>query len=135
MEKILIRLNDNTNGILNFDLKKILDTIKLACKNYSWYIYFIDFEHILKNIDRLVPLVESINEDKEETFISWENLYLIAESIKQIIDMDLEGKKMTERIFIKAIDSSFWEIETTNKKILECFSSNFKDVQITYLTK
>lgn len=130
METMLIRLNDNNEGILSIDLKEILDTIKPIHELYSWYVYFVDFEQISKNFDQVFPLLKSVNENKGKTPISWEELYLIAESLKQTIDIDFVGEHIGDRIFIRAVDSSFWEIETSNEKLLEYISLKFNDVQI-----
>ena len=113
-----------------FDLKEILKTIESICKDYTWFIYFIEIEGINKNQKRIITLLDELNNDlKERSIISWDNLELISESINQTIDMDLEGVQGDEKIIIKAVDTSYWEIEMTDNRLLEFFNKNYSKIE------
>ncbi len=128
-----IKISDKNDGVLSFDLKEVLSAIYPYGGNCKWYLYFLETEHILENFDIVNPLIEDINEENSKTLITWENLILISNSIKQTIDMDLEGVSNSSYIFIRAVDSSYWEIETLDDKLIETLKNTFIDTEISLL--
>ena len=141
-----IRILDKEKNVISVKLLDILDIIPNGNLFYWSILYLRAIGHLDEG--KSMPFFEEqINKSEKGLYISWEELKSLAKMFYQEIDLILIGNKnqqslcryqseteMCENcdIVIQMIDSSYWEVFSKDKDVIEKLASNFK--QIKFLT-
>jgi hypothetical protein len=142
----LIEIKDKDNGgALNYDLIDILKTLPDEIRNYKWVILELEARTFNNCPFNILELEGKINNSKKGLELTWEELVILARNFYQVIDTTVVGFEFDKEIrafdpkvdltsicdiFIKAIDSSVWEIFTKESIVLDKFNTRFKDIKI-----
>jgi len=138
-----IRILDKNNKVVSVRLSDILEEIHEGNK-YFWSILEIEGIGYFDKGRSYLELVKKIEESERGLFISWNDLSIMSRKFHQIIWATIIGCKnknslhyyendqeMYENcdIVIEMIDSSYWEVFSENKKIIDKLASKFKEVE------
>ncbi len=131
-----IRINDEKNGVVSAELKDYS-----AGNSYYWSILFLEATGDLGE-DRSMPLFEEeIKNNENGLILSWEELKSLANKFYQIIEITIIGckdrsllqrYKNYEEIYercdfiIEMIDSSFWEIRSKDRSLIERLENRYE---------
>lgn len=139
-----IRISDNINNVVNVTLIDILQEIMNEEIHY-WSILFLDAIGDLGDKKSIPEFENQILESEKGIFISWKELCNLAKKFEQIIDITILGCKDLESIrrydieqemyescdiVIEMVDSSYWEIFSKDKSIINRLAAKFKDTQL-----
>ncbi len=121
----------NTNDItFIFDLEHWLDLLNPQSITASWMVSDGEGEGV-ETIGMSYGILESLAQTEER--ISGTVLTAIARKTTQIIWGDFIGflPSDSERpwVILRAIDNSFWEVETEDQKIVDLVRAKFEDVR------
>ncbi|RYF21659.1 MAG: hypothetical protein EOO77_05625 [Oxalobacteraceae bacterium] len=126
-----IRIFDLRNRVLAFDLRDVLRVLAPRSFAAKWTIKAPDtwsFEATGAGGERLEELAEMLAQ------IDGSELAAIADATVQVIWGDFVGALSDDStqpwLIIRAVDSSFFEIETSDESALAAIKSAFKDVRI-----
>lgn len=119
------RIIDSQGFVLDFDLIDILEVIKTDIISSNWLVS---------------PHIECSGEGSEElyriaeggTLIDGFQLVKIASKLVQVIDGEFKGYLHDNQhhwILIRAIDSSFFDVLSTDDKVLEKLTQHFRDIE------
>ena len=121
-------------GVLAFDLRDLLRVIGPRAITAEWTItdpVESGFEATGPGGERLEALAEASAQ------IAGAELIAIAEDTQQVIWGDFAGKlpnvQNQDWVTIRAFDSSFFEVETSDEAVIEKLKSHFRDVRIEAL--
>ena len=124
-----LRIFDLEGGVLALDLRHLMRLLAPGSLQASWMVTSTEegFEAVGKGGARLEELAET------ETKLSGGELLDLAEDTVQVIwgefigiaPSDLDQKWLT----IRAVDSSYWEIITSDDAVLEKVRTAYSDVQ------
>lgn len=127
MKGIAIRDADPNRPFLSFDLTDLLDVVGADAVGSTW---------ILRNVECVgrpsSDAVEALHRasDKSEE-LSGERLVALAREIIQVIDGEFIGRRSAESdpwIVITAVDSSWFDVETTDETLLLKLRARFNEV-------
>ena len=130
-----LRVYDLNNQFLTFDLKDLLRLLEPRSLEAHWVVCAVKdsepghewFEAIGDGGKQLMELAE-VNAQ-----LSGSALAALAENTRQVIWGEFIGSGPLQPdeawVTIRAIDSSFYEIETEDETVLRKISSTFKDVR------
>jgi hypothetical protein len=128
MQKLII--SDNINGFLSFDLRDLLHLISKG-ENYQWVMKEMDFNILSDNENSISNLefstIEKI-ENSSKYIISWNELQNISTLKIQIVNGEIIGSNNQDFISLKAVDSSYWIVESNIQEFLEGVGKKFKSV-------
>jgi hypothetical protein len=122
-----LRLKDLAEGrYLAFDLKEILAVLELDARNSRWLcteLWCIPFG---------APDEQGL-EDRYNTgtYLTGEELTALAAETRQVVDGRFRAFRGTETepwLIVRAVDSSFWEVFSTEQTVLDRLRAQFKDV-------
>lgn len=134
-----LRIFEDKHAIICISLIDILDIIPNE-NDYNWAILFLDATGHLGGEQSLLSLEQQIKKSKDGFYITWDQIHELFPKFDQIIDLDLIGcrdksmlhhydndKEMYEScdIVIRMVDSSYWEIYSHTKSLLEVYKKKF----------
>lgn len=138
-----IRISDKKNRVVIVNLPDVLAEIHDG-DQFHWSILNLYCTGHLGE-GKSIPVFEDLIEKSEKGFIlSWEDLNTLAIKFNQVIDIVLLGclnedlikrydtdEEMYEAcdIVIVMFDSSYWEVFTKDKSLIERWAKKFKDVK------
>ena len=138
-----IRISDGKNGILCVELPDILEEIDNG-ESFFWAIPFSETVFISQVKDFTVNLQDKIEQTKNGIRLTWDELNSFSEDIHQSIDLlviaskdkDLlrsydSDKQMYETcdIVIEMIDSSYWEVFSKDRALIDRLAKKFEDIE------
>lgn len=132
----MIRLKGNDERILSIELFDILKYIS-NINNYKWKILWFDGIS-KKNAINIPELEREINNSPNGLNINSTELIKFSKSLHQIIEIVLIGDKDETKLrrcndeilkdecefFLELVDSSYWEISSSNLSFLENIEKN-----------
>ena len=134
MENKII-LNGNDESFLSISLSDILSKIDKG-EEFEWKLLFL--EATTETDLDILNLEKKINESDSGYLISWSDLVKLSNQIYQIIEILLIGSKNSKNLkryisedemrvhcdfCIELIDSSYWEVGSKNKNLLNNLKS------------
>ncbi len=128
-----IRIYDLKRGALALDLKDLLRLLAPQSLEAEWIVSTVKsskaghefFDATGKGGDRLEELVHT------GSHLSGSELAALAEDTRQVIWGQFEGshKQSETWVTIRAVDSTFYEVETEDDVVLSKIKSAYKDVR------
>jgi len=119
-----IRIKDLHEGkYLSFDLVDVLPLLGERATRSKWLVS--DIWATMKQIDQSMEL--------DRSWFSWEELQSLATGAQQIIDGRFEGYEVDEEkpwVIVLAVDSSYWEIISSDTEVIEAVAARFFQVEI-----
>ena len=115
--------DQTTDGFLAVNLIDILQAIAPVVLTSQWQISHL--ECLGKTAEKLYQIADT------QEFISGELLLQLAEGITQVIDGKFQGHRVNESnpwLIITAVDSSAYDVETVDEKILSQVRQQFQQV-------
>jgi hypothetical protein len=102
-------------------LAEILLTMKDRISGLKWSLQIEDTE--------IGPAASSLNSISPEQRISTRELLNAVSPNVQIIDGTIDGYDMENRLILRlrAVDSTWWDLETEDKEILQIIAKKFPD--------
>lgn len=134
MENKII-LNGNDESFLSISLSDILSKIDKG-EEFEWKLLFL--EATTETDLDILNLEKKINESDSGYLISWFDLVKLSNQIYQIMEILLIGSKNSKNLkryisedemrvhcdfCIELIDSSYWEVDSKNKNLLNNLKS------------
>ena len=129
MPKVIIRdgTRPGEGNCLSFDLAQVLASLGPRARTSSWSCHDLWF---VTCDEQDVPELEQ--ESDASQFLSGEDLLAATERLLQVIDGEFaafDGDESVPWVILRAVDSTFWEVESTEPGVLEAVSASFKDVE------
>jgi hypothetical protein len=126
MKGIAIRDADPNRPFLSFDLTDLLDVVGADAVGSTWSVRGV--ECVGPSAEAVAALHKASDESEE---LSGERLVALAREITQVIDGEFIGRRLTESdpwIVIRAVDSSWFDVETTDEALLLKLRARFNEV-------
>ena len=134
-----VRIYDYTNGVLALDLRDLLGLLGSRSLQATWAVSPVKLycsEHDILEENFMVSEPSNDRLDvlaRNRTFVSGAVLTELANSVWQVIWGEftavLPGQDATW-VTLRAIDSTFYEVTTTDDSILDRINSTYKDVRV-----
>jgi hypothetical protein len=120
-----ITISDKTTtGVLSFDLRDLLQLIGELTTHLQWVV----MDHVECTGPRANDL-EGLGASGGR--VGMRELMIIAMGIEQVIEGEFHGyeaEQSSPTILLRAVDSSSWDIASTNDELLELFRKRFTEV-------
>jgi hypothetical protein len=129
MPKLLIRdgTGPGEGNFLSFDLAQVLAILGPRTARSSWSyrdLWFVTHD------EQDLPELEQESDATQR--LSGQELLAAADRILQVIDGEFaafDRDESTPWVVVRAVDSSFWEVESADPHVLEAVRAGFKDVE------
>src|SRR5262245_43390510 len=121
-----IRIRDLKEGVLAFDLVDLLEVLGLSVRSSTWKC---NVEWCISVEDARPNLEAAYNASKR---LTGTQLLTLAAETRQIIDGSFEAFRPGEDgpwIALEAIDSTYWEVRSSDERELTAFKARFEKVQ------
>jgi hypothetical protein len=143
MKKLGIRISDDVNRVISVDLSDILEEIQNG-DSFFWSILDLDASGHLGEGKSIPVFCKQIIESEKGLFIQWDELTSLAKKFFEIVDITIIGckdKNLLHRykdnqemyetcdIVIELISSSFWQVFSKDKQLIDRLASKFKDIE------
>ena len=129
MARIIIRdgTEPNEGNCLSFDLAEILTALGPRAITSSWAYRDLEF------VSRSEQEGPQLEQDLEATLpLSGKDLLRATDRILQVIDGEFaafDQEKQTPWVIVRAVDSSWWEVESTDESVLAAVGVCFRSVK------
>jgi len=139
----VIEIKDrDQDGASALSLTKLLTVIEPDVSHLSWAIFSLWTTGDLKGGKSILSLERGIQEAPKGLEMSWKDLCSLAADLWQVVDgvfvgcqdkatipdRSVEDPCILCDIVVEMVDSSYWEICSPNKQLMERFSKRFLDV-------
>jgi hypothetical protein len=131
--RIKIRDSLFESNILNFDLKEVLQTISSLTGNLSWTVH--DVSDYGENLEITGPASAAFESTRDlHGSLTNKELVELASKTEQCIWAEFQGRESRTKnecsLIIRAIDSSFWEVESENLEVLLLLEKRFENTEL-----
>lgn len=141
MKKFIVITGANSS-VLSVSLLDVLTQIKDGDK-YNWKLLFLEANGKLKE-GTVLELEDKINNSKSGYPVSFFDLFELAQSFDQVIEVLIIGDIDTQKLrrydsdsnmyekcnfSIELVDSSYWEINTNNEHFIKNINMNLEGVK------
>lgn len=138
-----IRILDSKDRVVSVELPDILEEIWDG-NLLQWSILYLEAIGDLGENRSIADFEEEIFNFKDGLHINWEDLNLLSKKFNQVIDIILIGSKnkhLLRRytddhemyeicdIVIQMIDSSYWEVFSQDKSLIDRLATKFKKIK------
>jgi hypothetical protein len=131
---LTIRIHDldPSTGALKVDLKSVLSALGPAVKSFVWRVCKVNFKG--PKFDVVGNAAEMFeHSEKNGDLLPYSAISKLAHEDHQLIWAEIRGYKggstNDPEISIRAIDSSYFEIESADSDLIEKIASKFQDLQ------
>ena len=123
---------DPLAGALKVDLFSILAELGSSIETFVWRIFKVKSRRM--EFEVIGDVAQTFEKHQREgDFLTYAELQKLASEEHQLIWAEIRGfedaKSLSAKIIIRAIDSSFFEIETADEIAIRKLRSNFEDVK------
>jgi hypothetical protein len=139
-----LKIMDEKNGALSFDLIDILIPMEKFCKSYEWAILDIYLTSKYGSQLNVLELEDKVNNNDILFVLSFEELKHLAAKFNQLLDGKILGSKikfprkdyskkyleLNADIIIEAVDSSYWTVYSKNKELITILENIFKNTEL-----
>lgn len=139
-----IRISDSRDRVVSVELPDILEEIRDG-NLLQWSILYLEATGDLGEDRSIADFEEKIFNLEDGLYINWEDLNILSKKFNQVIDIIIIGSKSklllrrytndhemyeTCDVVIQMIDSSYWEVFSQDKSLIDRLSTKFKKIKL-----